>query len=155
MKLKTTSLLLGICLTVSVITASPVYGRSTSAFSSFRVRLPIDATQNPYNCVIETWGAVVNNCGYQVSVVFDLVIDHPVVHTVKVQNYVNGTGTVGAECAVWSYDGDGNGHAGTILTFNPNGEQTLKFTTALFGDSVSLLCDLPIGEGISSISWNP
>jgi hypothetical protein len=155
MKNRVTSLLLGICLAVSVIAASPAYARTTTAFTSFRLRLPIDSTQNPYNCITESYGAVVNNCAYQVSVSFDLIIDHPIVHTVKAQNYVSGTGTIGTSCAVWSYDGNGSGRASPILGFKPNGEQTLTFSSILFGDTISLLCDSPSGEGVSSITWNP
>jgi hypothetical protein len=105
--------------------------------------------------VTESWGAVVNNCTYEVDISFDLVIDHLIVHKVKAQNYVNGTGTTGASCAAWTFDGDGNGKGGPALVFNPNGAQTLTFTTVPFGNNLSLLCNLPSGEGISSIRWNP
>ena len=158
MKLKAASLYLGLCLAILAVAASPAYARSTTAFNSFRVRLPIDATQNPYNCLTESEGALINNCTYLVRVAFDLSIEHSpatLVHTVKVQNFVNGTGSVGATCNVWSYDGNGGGMVGTSLTFNPNGIQTLTFRTVLFGDNITLLCDLPVGEGVSAISWNP
>ena len=54
------------------------------------------------------------------------------------------------------YDGNGNGEFGTNGTFNASGAQTLSFTSILFGstgNTISLLCDLPVGEGVSAISW--
>jgi hypothetical protein len=162
MKHKATSFFLGLCLATLAVTASraaepgaTAAERSTNAFSSFHVRVPIDTTQNPYQCLTEQWGALVNNCGYQVSVVFNLPVEHKRVHTVKAQNYVGGTGTSGTVCNVWSYDGNGGGEEGTNLTFNISGAQTLTFTSVLFGNSISLLCDLPSGEGLGAITWNP
>jgi hypothetical protein len=67
---------------------------------------------------------------------------------------VNGTGSVGTSCSVWSYDGNGTGRQGTNLTFVPHGAETLTFTSVLFGDGISLLCDVPPGEGIGSLTWN-
>jgi hypothetical protein len=29
------------------------------------------------------------------------------------------------------------------------------FTSIQFGNNIALLCDIPVGEGISAISWNP
>lgn len=128
---------------------------TVNAFNSFHVRLPIDPTDAPYQCITESDGAVVNGCSYEVHLSFDLPVYEAVVHTLKVQNYTHGTGSAGATCNVWSYDGNGGGMEGTNATFNLSGQQTLTFTSVLFGNSVALLCDIPSGEGIGAITWNP
>jgi len=129
---------------------------TTNAYNSFRVRLPVGKDSDA--CLTESEGAVINNCTYQVSVVFDSPIifrKDPIIHTITAQNYVHGTGAVGATCTIWSYDGNGNGEFGTNQTFKPNGAQALNFTSLRFGNTISLLCDLPVGEGISALQWNP
>lgn len=154
MKIKST--FLGICVALSVLAAGiRVQARSIDAFSSFHVQVSTGSQQNAYTCVQESYGAVVNKCTYEVRLAFELPVDNDVVHTVSVQNYVKGTGTTGANCSVWSYDGNGNGQAGKSLTFSPNGQQTLNFTSILFGNNISLLCHIPVGEGIGAITWNP
>ena len=155
MKLK--SLYFGICILLSTLVAGvPAFAtHTTTAFNSFHVRSPLAPSKNAYACITESYGALVNSCGYAVSVSFDLPVDTATVHTIKVQNYVAGTGTAGATCYVWSYDGDRNGSEGSSATFNPNGAQTLTFTSALFGNSLSLLCDVPVGAGIATINWKP
>lgn len=129
---------------------------TTNAYSSFHVRLPVGKDSDA--CITESEGAVINNCKYEVSVVFDSPVifrKDPIVHYITAQNYVNGTGTVGATCNIWSYDGNGGGKEGTNSRFNPNGAQALTFTSLKFGNTISLLCDLPVGEGISALHWNP
>jgi len=129
---------------------------TTNAYNSFRVRLPVGKDSDA--CLTESEGAVINKCNYEVSVVFDSPIifrKDPIVHYITAQNYVNGTGTVGATCNIWSYDGNGKGKEGTNQTFKPNGEQALNFTSQKLGNTISLLCDLPVGEGISALHWNP
>jgi hypothetical protein len=158
MKLKATSLFLGLCLAILAVVASPASAkttRSVPAFESFHVWNP-STRAAALNCLNESTGAVINNCKYQLILAFDLPIDHQgIVHTVSVQNYANGTGTVGANCNTWSYDGNGGDAEGTYIYFNPNGAQTLSSTAALFGDTITLFCTLPVGEGVSSITWNP
>ena len=158
MKYKHQSLFLGICLVISLVaTNAPAYAqeRWTTAFTSFHIRYPLDSAHNPFACVIESYGAAVNQCPYQVGLMFDLPIDElGYDHYVYAQNYVFGTGRTGATCYAWSYDGDGHGTEGTISTFHANGVQTLPFTVLLMGgDTISLLCDVPPGEGISSLKW--
>ena len=148
------SLYFGICVLLSTLVAgAPAFAtHTTTAFNSFHVRSSAAASAN---CLAESYGALVNNCPATVSVSFDLPVDDQVVHTIKVQNYVAGTGTFGATCFVWSYDGDRNGEEGSSATFNPNGAETITFTSALFGNSLSLLCDIPAGAGIATINWKP
>src|ERR1700677_3465016 len=103
-------------------------------------------------------GAVINNCKYQITVAFDLpIVNQEIVHTVSVQNYVGGTGTVGADCLTWSYDGNGHDAEGTYIYFNPNGAQILTSTAALIPNtphSITLFCTLPVGEAVASLTWN-
>jgi len=156
--MKSRSLLFGICLLSTLIFSLPaVAAHTATAFSLFHVLRPIDGVSTPYECLKEDWGAVYNNCGYDLALAFTLPIDKAkaAAHTVKVQNYVKGFGTSGATCYLWSYDGDGNGQEGTVATFNANGAQTLTFKSAVFGNSISLLCDVPSGAGIGAINWTP
>jgi hypothetical protein len=158
MKYKHQSLFLGICLIISLVaTNASAYAqeRLTTAFTSFHIRYPLDSAHNPYNCVIESYGAAVNQCPYEVGLMFDLPIDGSEYdYTIYAQNYVSGTGSTGANCYAWSYDGDGHGTEGTFATFHANGPQTLTFTgRSSAGYTISLLCNVPPGEGISSLGW--
>jgi hypothetical protein len=156
MKLNATTLFLGFCLAMLAVAASPASARSVPAFESFRVWSPIGDAATALSCLTESTGAVINNCTYQVTVAFDLPIDNEgIAHEVSVQNYVHGTGKVGANCNTWSYDGNGNDASGSYIYFNPNGAQTLTSTSAIFGNTITLFCTLPVGEGVSSLTWNP
>jgi hypothetical protein len=162
MKLKATSLVLGLCVAIMAVAASPASAQSTRsvpAFESFHVWSPSTKAAAALNCLNESKGAVINNCKYQLILAFDLPIDKQgIVHTVSVQNYVGGTGTVGANCNTWTYDGDGDDAQGTYIYFNPNGAQTLSSTAVLIPDTtntITLFCTLPLGEGVASLTWNP
>ncbi|MGA3090116.1 MAG: hypothetical protein ABSD75_16005 [Terriglobales bacterium] len=162
MKHKATTFFLGLCLAILAVAASPASAQSTRsvpAFESFHVWSPSTKASAALACLNESKGAVINNCKYQLIVAFDLPIDNQgVVHTVKAQNYVNSTGTVGATCTAWTYDGDGHDAEGTSSTFNPNGAQTLPFTAVPIPDTtntITLFCALPVGEGIAALTWNP
>jgi hypothetical protein len=159
MKYNHQSLFLGICLALSLVAANaPAYAQAprwTTAFTSFHIRYPLDSTHNPYACVVESYGAAVNQCPYQVGMMFNLSIDGlDYEHNIYAQNFVFGTGRTGATCYAWSYDGNGHGAEGTVATFHANGVQSLTFTTVSTGDTISLLCDVPPGEGISSLEWD-
>ena len=65
MKLKGTSLFLGLCVAILAVAASPAFARSTTAFSSFHVeRQYPNQYANPENSLSESYGAMVNNCSY-------------------------------------------------------------------------------------------
>ena len=91
MKHKATTILLGLFLTALAVVASPAYARSTTAFSAFHVEVLENASKNAYSCLQEHYGAVVNNCGYPVSLEFNLPIDTIGYKTVTVQDYWSGT----------------------------------------------------------------
>ena len=164
MKLKTISLFLGLCLAILAIAASPASAQSTRsvpAFESFHVWAPGTGLtrSGDLNCLNESKGAVINNCKKQLIVAFEMPIDNQgIVHTVNVQNYVGGTGTTGANCNTWTYDGNGNDAEGSYIFFNPNGAQTLPSTAVLIPNTtnyITLFCTLPVGEGVSALTWNP
>jgi hypothetical protein len=158
MKRKTTSLFLGICLFVLAGAASPAFARSTTAYNSFKVWMPSKgAFKATYSCLTESFGAVVNNCAFPVSLLFDVSVDVAGSHTFTVQNYFDGTdaeNTFG--CQSYAYDGAGHIVDGSAISFTAPG-QTLS-TTVSVGDagSVQLICkDIPKGGGVANINWNP
>jgi hypothetical protein len=66
MKLKASSLFLGICLAVLASAVSPAYARSTPGFNTFWVQQGSASEygkNNPLDCLTEYWGEVVNYCG--------------------------------------------------------------------------------------------
>ncbi len=158
MKRKATSFLLGIGLVILASAASPAFARSTTAFNSFKVWM---ASKNDfkatYSCLTESFGAVVNNCTFPVSLLFDVSVDVSGSHTFTVQDYFDGTdaeNTFG--CQSYAYDGAGHIVDGSAISFTAPG-QTLS-TTVSVGDagSVQLICkDIPKGGGVANINWNP
>jgi hypothetical protein len=158
MKLTLSSFVLALGLAIPAVAATtPATTVSEPAFTSFHVRLP-EGLLNPAEitgCITESYGAAINSCPFEVHLAFNLPVYVQGVHDVSVQNYVNGSGTQGATCNVWSYNGDGQGSEGTNDTFDARGVQTLIFITKPFGNTIALFCDIPAGEGISSITWNP
>jgi hypothetical protein len=161
MKCKATSLFLGLCLAILAVAASPASAQSTSyepAYEAFHVWSPSKDASAALACLNESKGAVINNCTYQLILAFDLPIENQgIVHTVTVQNYVGGTGTVGANCNTWTYDGNGHDAEGSYIYFNASGAQTLTSTAKQISDTnnfITLFCTLPEGEGVSALSWN-
>jgi hypothetical protein len=158
MKYNHQTLFLGMCLGLSLLAANvPAYAqqRQTTAFSAFHIRAPLDPTHNPYACVTESYGALQNQCSYEVDVMFDMPAETSSTHYVWAQNFVHGTGSTGATCSLWTYDGNGNGRLGTVFTFPARGVFYALFYPAVSGNNFSLLCNLPSGEGISSVYWIP
>lgn len=136
--INTQSLVLGECLMI-VAANAPAYTRTTTAFASFHVRYPLSSVQNPYSCLAGNYGAVVNQCGYQVGLMFDLPVDGSNTYAIAVQNFALGNGFLGGPtCYAWTYDGNGNGADGTSGTFIPRAAQTLTFTTAVVSNPTKL-----------------
>ena len=107
--MKSRSLIFAICLLLSTFAAGAV-SRTVTAFSSFHVISPMDSSHNSYQCLVKTYGAVVNDCDYTIEAAFTLPVDHDVVHALKVQNFVGGFGPSGTVCRIWSHE-NGNGEA--------------------------------------------
>ena len=155
MKLKTTSLFLGLCLAILAVAASPAYARSTTAFSAFHVENTVSPDQ--YTCLIEDNGAVVNTCTFAVNLEFDLPIDAKGIKNVTVQDYWNGTGAENTfYCQTYAYTGtQSSSTQGTIINFNaPLQKLTSTVDVANLGMSIQLICwGIPVGGGVANLNW--
>jgi hypothetical protein len=162
MKRKATALFLGICMTFSVFAASPADARSTTGFSAFHVEVQGTLGTDPYTCLGEAFGAVVNNCGYSVSLEFDLPIDNTGGKTITVQDYWGPFGTPNAPasftCQVYSYAGTSNFsyvYGGAITFVQPGQQLAVNLDVPSNGMSIQLICwNVPPGGGIANINWN-
>jgi hypothetical protein len=163
MKLKASTLILGLCLAMLAVAASPAYAASTTGFSSFHVEYQWtneykNATfDSPYDCLIENYGAVLNQCGQDVSLVFDLPITSSGNHTIQVQDYWYGwPGNTSFTCDAYSYAGtSGSVYAWGSLTFYEPGQNLPVNVGNGNGMSIQLICwNVPPGGGIAQINWN-
>jgi hypothetical protein len=158
MKQKTATFLLGLCVAALALAANPAYARSTTGFNSFKVWMA-DKNQfkDTYGCLTEFFGAVVNQCGFPVSLLFDVPIDNAGSHTFTVQNYFEGSAADNTfSCQSFDYNGAGGIVNGTVINFT-GPTQTLSTTVTATGDSsIQLICsDIPNGGGVANINWAP
>jgi hypothetical protein len=165
MKLKA-SLFVGICAAILAVAASPAYAetRATTAFNSFHVQsaTPFSQptyTEDPYLCLTEDNGAVVNNCTFNVNLLFDLQIDHKGEKSITVQDYWNAPSPfVPFECVSYVYTGTmSSSYGGTIVTFTaPTTALITKDDVPALGNSMTVICwQVPPGEGVANLNWNP
>ena len=162
MKLKATSLFLGLCLAILAAAASPAFARSTTAYSSFHVERT-QSGQYPYaeNCLSEDNGAVVNNCSYAVSLEFDLPIDYPnlPLKTIFVQNGWFGNDPEETfTCNSYAYTGSqGSSNPGTPINFTSPGEDLPTFVNLANGaTSIQVICgNVPPHGGVANFVWTP
>ncbi|MFY9646059.1 MAG: hypothetical protein WAK29_12820 [Terriglobales bacterium] len=158
MKRKTTSLFLGICLVILAATASPAFARSTTAYNSFKVWMA-DKSQfkATYSCLTERFGAVVNQCAFPVSLLFDVPVDTEGSHSFTVQNYFDGSDADNTfNCQAYAYDGKGDIVNGGTIAFTASGQSLSATVTVSGGNSAQLICkDIPEGGGVANINWNP
>ncbi|MGA7693453.1 MAG: hypothetical protein WCA76_00420 [Candidatus Sulfotelmatobacter sp.] len=153
MKLKATSLFLGLCLAIVAFAAGPAYARSTTGFSAFHVEGPIGS--DPYTCLGENNGAVVNNCSYDVSLEFDLPIDNPGSHPITVQDYW--TGSDSFSCVSYAYTGQTpSSVVGSTIVFTAPGQSLVSTVNAANnGMSIQLICwYVPPGGGVANLNWS-
>jgi|HubBroStandDraft_5_1064220.scaffolds.fasta_scaffold40468_3 hypothetical protein len=156
MKRKTASLFLGLCLAIFAVAASPAHARSTTGFSAFHVENQGTLSSNPYTCVGESYGAVVNNCSYAVSLEFDLPVDNSGTHSITVQDYWYGwPNNTDFSCQAYSYAGNGSYEYGGQITFSEP-VQSLQFSVNVPNSwSMQVICwNVPPGGGISNINWS-
>jgi hypothetical protein len=149
---------------VLAITASTAYARSVPAYPTFQVQQSNPngyGAKNPHNCLTEYWGEVVNQCSYEVELVFALPIDNDGSHWVQILNLSYGSNAK-VNCSVTGLTGDGNVGAdgpfyqtlagpGTTATYSVNVNP---------GGTIQVNCWLPAianGEpnGIAAINWAP
>jgi hypothetical protein len=149
-----TSLFVAICLALTALAATvPAYARSTTGFNSFHILTPDSA----YGCVGESWGAVVNNCKYPVTFVFETTVENDGWHTINAWDSPSGTGAFGCYAISFGENGKTQHYEGEAATFNEFGQESLNFSAFVNpGWSLSLYCwDVPPGRGISLLNWNP
>jgi hypothetical protein len=158
MKRKAMLLTLGFCLLGLAVAPNPAFARSTTAYNSFKVW---QASKNDfkatYSCLVESFGAVVNECSFPVSLLFDVPVDNAGSHTFTVQNYFSGTDAQNTfSCQSFVYNGNGSIGDGTIISFTEPGESLQTNVSVADGESVQLICkDIPAGGGVANIDWNP
>jgi hypothetical protein len=145
--------------TPSMLVAQNNRTRSTTAFNSFHVQSGYVGKEDPYLCLTEDNGAVVNNCSYDVNLLFDLQIDHTGEKTIWVQDYWNAPSRfVQFGCTSYVYTGsEGSSLVGTSLTFTaPKMALNTKDNVPALGDSMTVICwFVPPGEGVANLNWNP
>jgi hypothetical protein len=145
---------LAICLVAVVVAASFANARSTTAFGAFHVEGPIGS--DPYTCLNEDNGAVVNNCSYSVSLEFDLPIDKSGDKSITVQDYWAGTNAENTfQCQSYAYSGtEGSSTPGTTISFTAPLQEFSSKVTAAPNDSIQLICwGVPSGGGVANLNW--
>jgi hypothetical protein len=166
MKNKLTSLFLGIGLAILAGAASPAYARSTTGYSAFKVDQGTAnqyGKNNPYSCITEFFGEVVNYCKYTVSLEFDLPIDTDGSFRVSVQNLsfdsqntfnctvgsYTGNGSIGFQKATFQFLGSGGAHQTQSVDINVQAGGTIQMICKVPGNGSNGL------SGIADINWNP
>jgi hypothetical protein len=159
MKLKATSLFLGICLAALAGAASPAYARSTTAFSAFHVWPSAGKYKgSPYLCLSESYGAVVNNCTFAVGLEFDLPVDDAGTITITVQNYWGGTDEEETfSCGSYAYAGSsGTDINGSQIDFTAPAQSFNTSVDVKDAMSLQVVCpSVPPGGGVANFNWNP
>lgn len=158
MKRNSKSLILALGMAALAIAASlPVQARSTTAYASFHV---LNASETYYGCLTEDYGAVWNNCGGSVSLVFDMPIVNTGNHSVTIRDYWNvwSPPATSFSCQAYAYDGYGSYVVGisTAAVFKaPQQTITVNVNVPGNGDVMQLICwDVPVGGGVASVNWS-
>ena len=158
MKRKTTSLLLGLCVILSSGAFNLAFARSTTAYNSFKVWMAKKGDfKATYSCLTESFGAVVNECAFPVSLLFDVPVDNSGSHTFTVQNNFSGTDAQNTfTCQSYAYNGSGSISNGSTINFTAPGQSLATAVTIDDNESAQLICkDIPEGGGVANIDWNP
>jgi hypothetical protein len=135
--------------------ATPGFARSSTGYNSFKIQYPFTPSQAGYNCMFEDYGAVWNDCGVTVYLMFDLAIDNTGQQTVNVWNYWNGSGSNGVSCSVWTYDHSGGASRSGFQTFTATGQEKLTWLSPYVyaTQAITLFCTVPPAQGIASVEW--
>jgi hypothetical protein len=135
---------------------------SITAFNTFHVQNPgiLPHTPNPYLCLDEDNGAVVNECGDPVNLAFDLPVNTSRDHTIAVRDYWRFDQGSSFTCRGYAYPGTGQGVQGTSVTFKA-ASQLLHVKVASTGiypniGSIAVIClNVPPHDGIAMINYTP
>ena len=135
---------------------------SITAFNTFHVQNPccLPHTPNPYLCLEEDNGAVVNECGDPVNLAFDLPVNTSRDHTIAVRDYWQFEQGGSFTCKGYAYHGMGQGVEGTSATFTA-ASQLLDIKVANTGTyphigSIAVIClNVPPRDGIAMINYTP
>jgi hypothetical protein len=155
---RSTAMFLALCLIVSTGASNLAFARSTTAYNSFKVWM---ASKNDfkatYSCLTESFGAVVNQCAFPVSLLFDVPVDTEGTHTFTVQNYFAGSDAQNTfTCQSYAYNGTGGISNGNLVSFTGPSQSQETAVTVNAGESAQLICkDIPAGGGVANINWNP
>ena len=169
MKLKATSLIMGICLVALASVTSPAYAASyeftRSGFSAFRVQYgTVNAYgTDPNTCLVESYGAVINYCTSEgVALIFDTPVLKSGSHSISITDLWFGQ-DVSFPCNVYAYTGTESAFTEhTSVTFTgPNQTQTTTITVPA-GGYMQVICVLPAatsssgngGAGIAKVTWS-
>jgi hypothetical protein len=158
MKLKATSLFLGLCLAIMAVAANPAHARVVTGFGGFHVEVQGTVSTNSYLCLEENYGAVVNDCSTDVSLAFDLPVDNAGEKTIYVQDYWTGSGFP-FTCQLYSYGDSGNlsyNYGGSITLSEPHQQTQNSFSVNVpNGWSLQVICfNVPPGGGIANLNYN-
>jgi len=153
--------ILAAALTLTLATgAMTADARSMTGFGSFKVKGTYST--NPYACLAENNGAVVNNCPFSVSLYFNLPIDNSGLHWMTVQSFWGSTASF--SCDPYGVSGIGEGTTGLSETFFATNSIGIPFyaTNTIYpsvntpngGESLYMICwNVPPGAGIANINW--
>ena len=139
-------LFLGLCLVLSAGAFNLASARSTTAFNSFKVWMSSKREfKSTYPSLTESFGAVVNQCAFPVSLLFDVPVDNAGSHTFTVQNYFKGTdGENTFSCQSYAYNGSGGITPGSKISFTASGQSLQTSVTAADDESAQVICtDIP------------
>jgi len=158
MKLNAMSLSLVIGLAIAAAAANPGHAQSINAFGSFHVQSATYLAWDPYPCLTEDNGAVVNSCPLPVNLFFDLPIVTTGEKTITIRDYWNGPDTFDPfNCVSYAYTGQSSiSLQQAQVTFEAK-LTTLKTTVnvASANDTLSVICwQVPPGEGLAGLKWN-
>jgi hypothetical protein len=152
----------------------PAEARSTTGFASFRVANEGSYPTDPYNCLMEDNGAVVNDCSFPVNLTFEVPVDKDGTCNFCVDVFLSGY--INFPMTVQSYWGS---HASFSCAENylspswdvgylstDSGTFFLNTYPTTTGFSINLIDDasggaleldctnIPPGAGIANINWN-
>jgi hypothetical protein len=150
-------LILGLCFSLSVAATVQAQERQVTGFSSFHVTGPLVPPSGqlpPYECLGESWGAVINNCTYDVSLAFNLPIDNPGNVVITLQDYW-GTWPGGTfTCSTAAVNGLGSSGIASWGTFFTNSQPIFLAVDPNASQAILVNCGpIPPGAGISKIAW--